>query len=234
MSNQKQTTQKYLERYRLGVISRDNSLEQYNYFLQTMGEKKSLEEIVSKIIIEKEKCRILDLGCGNAQALLEIKEKFSETVFTAGIDLIPAKTKIDVFIEGNIHEVIFPKEMDIIISFRALHEMGFVEKIIPKITQSLSSGGRAYLWLRIREVITGESLFTGEMNEKEEAYLLQLSSQRELENVRILAQPVYEPIPIHSANSKKKSVITGFTIVMMKKIAMIKKNNVIKKEVVSQ
>jgi SAM-dependent methyltransferase len=200
---------KYRKRYRQGVINRDNDLKTYNHFLMTLGEFISLEQLVGMANMRKDVCRILDIGCGNAQALGMLKKEFGPRVFVSGIDLLPPAVELDGFIEGNIHAVNFPKKFDLIISFRSLHEMGGLENLIPKIASSLAPKGRAYLWIRIREIVSGKPIFTGEMNEKEEAFLFSLSSQRELHGVKILAQPVYEPLP------GAKSVVTGFTVVML-------------------
>jgi SAM-dependent methyltransferase len=188
---------KYEEKYSLGVILRDNTLKEYNTFLQNLGEYTPLQKMTAEYVKQKGSCRVLDIGCGNGQALHELKQHVSSLVHTAGIDLLPLHDKkmLDEFTCGNVHDVPLPSECDIILSFRALHEMGSLEKLIPRITKSLASNGRAYLWVRFRYVNHGKILLEGEMNEHEEKYLQTLSSQRELNGCRVLVDTITLPLP---------------------------------------
>lgn len=208
--------QHYREKYEQGVIRRDHTLNLYNQFLENLGEKQSLEELVARILVRKKIVRILDIGCGNGNALAELKQLFGEKVYTLGIDLIPPDTKenVDEFLEGDVHEVPIPMECDLILSFRALHEMGNLSKLIPKLAKSLTPGGRAYLWIRMREANEGKPVFVGEMNTAEEKALHGLAANREINGSMMLLQSVETPIPVTYESQPRKSMIGGYIVLL--------------------
>ena len=70
---------------------RSNSLKEYEFYFAQASPEKGLEDRIQEIISEKGKCRLMDIGCGNAEALSELKEKF------AGKALL----YIDVSVEGQ-------------------------------------------------------------------------------------------------------------------------------------
>ncbi|MBM3281913.1 MAG: class I SAM-dependent methyltransferase [Candidatus Diapherotrites archaeon] len=206
----------YVEKYSLGVILRDNTLSEYNTFLKNLGEHTSLEKIAAEYVKRKGSCRILDIGCGNGQALHELKQHVSTLVHAIGIDLLPLHDArvLDEFIQGNVHDVPLPSECDIIVSFRALHEIGSLEQLLPRVTNALGKGGRAYLWIRFRKIVEGKIVFEGEMNEHEEKYLQTMASQRELGNCRVLVESV--PLPIPGQAHHKPAYAAGYIIVMLR------------------
>ena len=163
-------SQKYVEHYAQGVILRDNTLNEYNTFLHNMGEEATLQKIAAGYVKRNGKCRVLDVGCGNGQALHELKQHVGSVVRTLGIDLLPLRDEkmIDEFIQGDVHEVPFPHDCHVIVSFRALHEMGGFSTLLPKFARALTPGGRAYLWVRMREMVENKIQFVGEINEREE------------------------------------------------------------------
>ncbi len=185
------TAQKYRERYAQGVILRDQTLKQYNTFLQNLGENTPLEKMAAEYIRQKGSCRILDIGCGNGQALHEVKQHVSSLVHTVGVDLLPLEDSrmLDEFIQGDVHTVPLSRECDIIVSFRALHEIGNFSTLLPRIAHALAPGGRAYLWIRFRDA-HGTHAFEGEMSRVEEAYLEKLSTLSSLEGCRVLVEKV--------------------------------------------
>ncbi len=186
-------TFKYVERYSQGVIIRSHTLREYNAFLWNLGEKKSLTKLASEYVKRKGSCRILDVGCGNAEALREVKQHVGSVVHTMGIDLLPLNDShmLDEFIQGDVHGVPFPSDCDIIVSFRALHEMDHFATLFPTIANALAPGGRAYLWIRMREENEGSVSFVGEMNAREEKYVQGLLSlPSDFHGCRILVEPV--------------------------------------------
>lgn len=207
---------KYREKYSQGVILRDHTLNLYNQFLENLGEKQTLEHIVERILARKSVCRILDVGCGNANALRALKELFGEHIYTLGIDLLPPddKQNVDEFLEGDIHDVPIPHACDLVLSFRALHEMGNLLKLVPKLAHSLAPGGRAYLWIRIRDAHEGTPQFVGEMNGNEERVLHALAANREINGCTMLLQPVEIPIPVTHETQARESVIGGYVVLL--------------------
>ncbi len=170
--------QKYTEEYAQGVIIRDHSLETYTQFLHRAGETQRMEQLVQRVLRRKETCCVLDIGCGNANALRTLNELFGKRVHTVGVDLVPPAEKkgVDVFLEGDAHNLEWGEAFDLIFSFRVLHQMGELVHILTKIGKSLSPGGRAYVWIRMREPSgNGTFRFVGEMNEEEERGLLRFS-----------------------------------------------------------
>ncbi len=207
---------KYFERYAQGVVIRDHSLELYDRFLENLGEKQSLEQLVHRVLRRKEKCRLLDLGCGNANALREIKGLFGKRVHTIGMDLLSPSIiqGVDEFIEGDVHAQSFPGACDLILSFRSIHEMGGIRSLIPAIASSLEKGGRAYCWIRMRESPEGKTLFVGEMNEREENDLHALATQSSMNGCTLLLQPVEVPIPVLNENAERNTMIGGYVLLL--------------------
>jgi SAM-dependent methyltransferase len=216
MVSHHERAQRYLKRYAQGVILRSHSLEQYNQFLENLGEKQSLEKIVEQIIQRKRLCKILDVGCGNANALKTLKKMFEERIHTIGMDLLPPETRegLDEFIEGDVHTIPIPTHCDLILSFRALHEMGNLHSLIPKIAHSLDKGGRGYLWLRMLEMVGQKPLFVGEMNKKEEKALVELGVKKEIEDCQVMVQPVEIPIPVNNENDPRETAIGGYIVLL--------------------
>ncbi len=176
MLSHSQRVKKYTETYGLGVIIRDHALPDYHAFLVNLGEEKTLPQIVEEVLARKKQCRVFDVGCGNGQVLAELKTQFGKRVHTAGIDLLPCTSKLDEFIQGDAVEWEWPRHEDLIICFRAAHEMGNVSKLLTKILTNLVQGGKAYVWIRTKEIINGKSKYLGEMTIEEEAFLKKLSA----------------------------------------------------------
>ncbi len=206
----------YVEKYSLGVILRDNTLNEYNTFLRNLGEHSSLEKIAAEYVKRKGSCRILDIGCGNGQALHELKQHVSSLVHTIGIDLLPLHDHrmLDQFVQGNVHDVPLPSECDIIVSFRALHEIGSLEQLLPRVTRALGKSGRAYLWIRFRKMVDGTICWEGEMNEREEKYLQTLASQRELNACKVLVESV--PLSLPAQRNVQPAYAAGYIVVLLR------------------
>ena len=147
---------KYTQKYSLDVVDVENSLESYNSFYKNMGFKDSIEELIEKKLKEKVFVRIMDLGCGNAGFLSDLKKKFRESIHTIGIDLLAADKKPDEMIMGDALHSGFPKDIDFIFSFRTLHEVGEPEKIVEKVYASLADKGKAFLSFRTMDLYSGE------------------------------------------------------------------------------
>lgn len=209
---------KYVDRYSQGVILRDNTLREYNTFLHNLGENTSLEKIAANYIQKNGQCRVLDIGCGNGQALHELKQHVGSLVHTIGIDLLPLAdaTSLDEFTQGDALDTPFPANCHLIVSFRALHEMGHFSTLLPRIARSLSSGGRAYLWIRMRDTLNGRPAWVGEMNGEEEEYLRHLTAQRELSGCKVLVEPVLVPVPISHEKDPREHVAGGYVVLLMR------------------
>ncbi len=207
---------KYVERYSQGVILRDNSLREYNHFLRNLGENNSLEKIAAGYIQKNGSCRILDIGCGNGQALHELKQHVGSLVHTIGIDLLPlhGDISLDEFTQGDALDTPFPANCHLVVSFRALHEMGHFSSLLPRIARSLARGGRAYLWIRMRDAFNGIPTWAGEMNRHEEEYLRLLTTQKELEGCHVLVEPVLVPVPIIHENGPRENAAGGYVVLL--------------------
>lgn len=191
----------YKKLYSLGIKDRNNSMQDYNFFLKNLGVKK-LEELVE----EREKPRVLDIGCGEGNALKELKKLYREKVYTTGIDLVKPESieGIDSFIEGNALEEEFG-EQDIVVSFRALHEIGSLEEISEKTAECLKERGIAVLSARIQN----ENGFLGEMKQKDLEFTEKLSETKKWKNCKV---KVFGKI----LSVQGKNVLEGATIVLEK------------------
>ncbi|MDO8628006.1 MAG: hypothetical protein Q7K42_06065, partial [Candidatus Diapherotrites archaeon] len=79
--DRKKVLQKYLEKYSSGVFVEDQSLGLYEKFFQKIFENDSLQEIVEKKIHAKKPTKIFDIGCGNAEALRELKYTYLKDIY---------------------------------------------------------------------------------------------------------------------------------------------------------
>lgn len=206
---------KYREKYAQGVIIRDNDLSTYNQFLHNLGENKTLLEIVRTILQRKKSCRVLDVGCGNANALHELKQHAGMGVYTMGIDLLPLEhaSYVDEFIQGDVHESPIPGACDLIVSFRALHEMGGFAVLLPRLAHALAPGGRAYLWVRAREYANGGPAFVGEMNPLEEKALTSLAEKSILDGCKVMVRPVAQHV---EEGPRAQSFVAGYAVLLFR------------------
>lgn len=189
-------TKKYLDKYSLGVVDVDNSLEQYNSFFRNMGFKESIEDIIRQRLNEKAEdtvrqkikgkvfVKVMDIGCGNAGFLNDLKKIFDVGIRTIGVDLLAPVNQPDEMVVGDALEVPFPKEIDFIFSFRSLHEIGEPGKIVEKVYASLAKGGKAFLSFRTTDLYLGDKGI-GEIGEKEVKALQKIVRSRRLAGFKV-------------------------------------------------
>lgn len=179
-----EVVKKYIDKYSLGVVENENSLEQYASFFRNMGFKETIEELIRKKLEEKVFVRVMDLGCGNGGFLAALKKEFDEQVHTIGIDLMAAEKHPDEMVIGDALEVLFPKEIDFVFSFRSLHEIGEPEKIVEKVYDSLAKNGKAFLSFRTMDLYAGGKGLA-EIGEKELKQLTQMVRKGKLNSLKI-------------------------------------------------
>ncbi len=203
----KKIIQKYKELYEEGK-DRENSLGQYSDFFSNFFENISLRELIGWMVKEKSKIKVLDVGCGDAGFLNDLKKQFGEKVFTSGIDLIDF-TGTDEKIIGDALNAEWPKEFDLIVSFRTLHEIGNSEKILTKALDSLKKNGMAVLSFRMQEFVNGQLDFLGEMKQGDARFLQQIGERA-----------YFKKAQIESVESFKKEkgikFLNGVTLIMEK------------------
>ncbi|MEM4256854.1 MAG: class I SAM-dependent methyltransferase [Candidatus Diapherotrites archaeon] len=180
----REIVRKYLQKYSLGIVESENSLQLYDFFFKNMGFKESIANIIEKKTKEKEKVLVLDIGCGNAGFLLDLKKIFKEKIETIGIDLLVPQNKPDKIIAGDALDVDFPKNVDFVFSFRALHEIGEPEKIVKKTYESLAEQGKAFLSFRTSDLYSDKQGIA-EIQEKEIKELQEMVSKGFLENFKV-------------------------------------------------
>ena len=164
---------------------RENSLESYNIYLKNSGFNKTLEELVESIAKRKVTPVVLDIGCGNAGALNELKKLFGGKVIVKGIDLMPAEKKIDEFIQGSIIEEPLPRENDLVVSFRVLHEVGNIEKALSKIAECLAPLGKAVLSIRCQGFEGNKVKFLGRMTNQDLEFLQKITKKKRFNGVKV-------------------------------------------------
>ena len=180
----KEVVKKYLDKYSLGVMETENSLGLYNDFFRNMGFKERIEGLIEKKLGEKVFVRVLDIGCGNAGFLSDLKKKFGESVHTIGIDLLAPGKKPDEMIAGDALEAQFPEEVDFVFSFRSLHEVGEPEKIVQKVHSSLAEGGKAFLSFRTMDLLLGKTGL-GQLREREVKALSKMVNEGKLSGFEV-------------------------------------------------
>ncbi|MFH0955153.1 MAG: methyltransferase domain-containing protein [Candidatus Micrarchaeota archaeon] len=206
----------YRQKYALGVADKSNSLRDYNRFLANSGESHSLEEFISHQLLHAKTVRVLDVGCGNAGALKELKKEFGEKIFVIGMDLIDfdlATNKVDEKLIGNAQELVIPPNLDLVISFRALHEIGELETVLTRIAQSLSPLGIALLSVRLHDVTSKKSSFSGSITKKDEEFLVKIGGKNYWMDCKVKAKMASIASPV----DPKQTIITGIFVKLVKK-----------------
>ncbi|MDO8634430.1 MAG: methyltransferase domain-containing protein [archaeon] len=173
-------------------FDRSNSIEKYDFFLKNMGAETTLEKEVEKALQRKQTARILDIGCGEAQALSELKKKFGKQVHTIGIDLLDSGNP-DEFIKGNAAEVNFPKDVDLAVSFRAMHLLHPLKKVFEASCKSLAPHGKAFFSVRCQQIAGGQLLFHGNLDSVDMSFLKQIAKEGKFCKAKIRAVEVKEP-----------------------------------------
>ena len=168
------------ELYEDGVKHRDNTLQSYDFFLENLG-LESLEEFIDHKFPEGRQVNVLDIGCGNAGALGELKAKLGKRVHCMGLDFVDFQAGVDEKIIGNALEIELPKA-DFIISFRALHEIGHVKEMLQKIAQALLAQGKAVLSIRAMALVNGKLELEESMRHEDVQYLKELAVREKLGN----------------------------------------------------
>src|SRR3989344_25479 len=84
----RETVKKYLDKYSLGVVEIENSLDSYNSFYRNMGFSEPIEKLVEKRLEDRVFVRVLDIGCGNGGFLADLKKIFDEHIHTIGADFL--------------------------------------------------------------------------------------------------------------------------------------------------
>ena len=153
-----------------------NSLAKYDFFLKNMGVEQSLLELAKNAVHASGHAKIFDIGCGEAGALKELKKKFGEKITVSGIDALPV-SGLDEFVSGDAAEKDFPKNCDIIVSFRALHEIAHLELVFKKISDSLTTDGQAFLSIRCQQFVGGKIFFHGNLAQKDMDFLEKIENR---------------------------------------------------------
>ena len=190
-----QGSEHYRKKYELGVIDVSNSLEAYNRFLVNASELKPLGEFVSEALRTKQKVRVLDIGCGTAGTLHDLKQKFGKKIETVGIDLIAfPKKNADLGLIGDAFELEWPSGFDLVFSFRSLHEIGNARKLITKVSHCLAPGGVALLLFRLRNVVNQNIEWSGDMTETDELFLFEIGQTQKWEHCRVSSRVSFEEL----------------------------------------
>lgn len=204
------------------LLDRQAEFADYEFFFRNMNFGLGLEEAIKKHIEKKAKIRVFDLGCGAGNALAGLKRVFGSKVYSIGLDVLPATADgIDEFIQGNALEEKFPNSCDIIVSFRAMHEFGSMEKIIEKVCNSLTPSGKAFLSIRCQEYYNGKVRNLGKIKQKDIEFLHSGIKKGSLFGLKAVGNTV--PIILRQGllNSKgksgPKSYVAGINLLIEKK-----------------
>lgn len=140
--------------YGLGVKDSDNTIASYDHYFKVMKPGLSVGALVGSILARKPVARVLDIGCGDAGMLKELLRKHPGKIDAHGFDLVAPKVGKQglQFHEGDALELPFPSDCDLIVSFRAMHEVGALDRLVPKVARALAVGGHAFLSVRISEL----------------------------------------------------------------------------------
>ncbi|MBN2127328.1 MAG: methyltransferase domain-containing protein [Candidatus Diapherotrites archaeon] len=188
------------------LLEKENSLKKYNLFLQRISPSLSIELLAEIQLKKNKKIKVMDLGCGNAGALKELKKKFKEKIHCIGLDAVEFNEKeIDEKIIADAMKIKFPKEIDLIFSFRTIHLIGSVKELLNKTTVSLSSGGAAVYSIRIRNNLN----FEGKITELDELFLKKIIAEKHFNDCEVKGEIV-------SINVEVTPLIQGINLFLKK------------------
>src|SRR5207249_8649920 len=128
--------------YASGLKERENDLARYDAYLSNMRANSSLTGLVREVLDHQPLARVLDVGCGDAGALCALAEQFPGRVDAMGLDLVPPDAPGVRPLAGDALRTPLPEECDLVLSFRALHEIGQIDTIVPKVARALAPRGR--------------------------------------------------------------------------------------------
>jgi SAM-dependent methyltransferase len=149
-----------------------------------MHAETTLEKEVEKVFARKKNCRVLDLGCGEGGALKELKQKFGVRVFVCGIDLLEAQG-LDWFVRGRAQGADFPDNVDLVVSFRAMHEFSPLESVLEKVCKGLAGGAKGFLSVRCQQLVGNQLLFHGNLNSRDLDFLKKIINAGEFKGVKV-------------------------------------------------
>ena len=173
------------EEPRKQLLDREAGLTGYELYFRSMELGFGLREAIEKKLRTCHKIRLFDIGCGKATALRELKEIFGEKIFTIGLDAIKEKEHgIDEFIAANALQTEFPKNCDVVVSFRAMHEMGNCKKTMEKIEKSLKKGGEAFLSIRCQEFKENRIQNLGKITKTDIDFLLETLRKKRFNSLK--------------------------------------------------
>lgn len=142
--------------YGLGIKERENDVAAYDHYLGAMQPGLSWRGAVDTILAAQPRARLFDIGCGDAGALRTLAAEYGDRVDAHGCDLVtPEDTAPVHLLRGDALRAPFPPSCDLIVSFRALHEIGHLDTLVPKVARALARGGLAFLSVRIAEFVAG-------------------------------------------------------------------------------
>lgn len=173
------------------LTDRANSIAKYDFFLKNIGAGTTVEKEVENTLKRKAQVRVLDLGCGEAQALKALKEKYGKKVFVAGVDQLPVEG-LDEFSQGAAQDEPYPSDLDLVFSFRSMHEFSPLKKVVEKIGQSLAKGGKAFLSIRCQQLVGGQLFFHGNLNKEDLSFLKKIGEEGVFEGLKVEAKEAAE------------------------------------------
>ena len=183
--------------YGLGVKDSENTIAAYDHYFNVMEPGLSLARLIQDVWERKPVVRIMDLGCGDAGMLRELLRKHVGKIDPHGVDQVAPKVgkKGLQFHEGDALTVQFPSDCDLIVSFRAMHEIGALHELIPKVAQALAIGGKAFLSIRIAEWEGEKLAFQGSITKQDLEWLRDVADVGMLGTVVITCASVTGQMP---------------------------------------
>ncbi len=191
------------------IADRASSLQKYDFFLQNMQGQTSIEALVKDFLKTKPSVKVFDIGCGDGGALRELKELFEKKVITCGIDLLQA-SGLDEFAQGDAVKKSFPKNCDVIVSFRALHEIANLQKVFSKISDCMSSGGLGFVSIRCQQEVGSKIVFHGNMKKTDLDFLKKIEKTGKFKKMRTLV------IFVLQKTRAGKEIIAGTNVFLFK------------------
>lgn len=183
------------KKYSLGIVDMQQSLAEYDRILDQIAKGSTIKALAEEVLQKKKCARILDLGCGSGKAMAELKKLFGERVFCVGVDLVePESNQFDLFLQGDAVEMDLPENIDILFSFRALHEVGETERVFQKICACLADGGRAFLSVRLWFAVGEEHRWHANMDEQGFRFLEKISKEKRFWGCKVAGTFIEIPV----------------------------------------
>ncbi len=189
--------------YASGLKERENDVALYDSYLENMHAGTTLHALVDAVLTRQPVAHVLDIGCGDGGMLRALVLHYGARVRATGLDLVAPQNAAPpvTFLTGDAVRERLPDDCDVVVSFRAMHEIGALDAMLPAVARTLAPHGRAYLSIRIAEFRDGRIEPQGAITPRDVQYARTVFAARRVAGVTIRGEEIVETARIRLPES---------------------------------